>query len=148
MLRTGKTFLLNRVFRGQDQGFYIDVGANDPVVHSKTKHFYARGWRGINVEPHITQYERLVRDRSRDICLNVGLSDRDGVLTYYLERQVIECTDLSRWRPRVLVVEATRPEMTEPSHEEWESLTTSCPRNSPKYGVPRWKKRSAWPAGC
>jgi hypothetical protein len=34
------------------RGFYIDVGAWDPVQDSVTKHFYDRGWRGINVEPH------------------------------------------------------------------------------------------------
>ena len=31
-------------------GFYIDVGACHPVVHSVTKLFYERGWNGINID--------------------------------------------------------------------------------------------------
>ena len=43
--------LLNRAFAGRGDGFWIDVGASDPVVNSVTKHFSDHGWRGINVEP-------------------------------------------------------------------------------------------------
>ena len=43
--------LLRRVFPDEPNGFYIDVGANDPVRDSVTKHFYDRGWHGINIEP-------------------------------------------------------------------------------------------------
>lgn len=36
------------------------------------------------------------------------------------ERAVLESLDLKRWRPWVLVVEATAPNTTHPTHEEWE----------------------------
>jgi len=32
-------------------GFYIDIGAFDPIYISVTKAFSMRGWKGINVEP-------------------------------------------------------------------------------------------------
>jgi FkbM family methyltransferase len=38
------------------------------------------------------------------------------------EREVLEGADWSRYRPRVIVVEATRPATNIPSHEDWESL--------------------------
>lgn len=38
------------------------------------------------------------------------------------ERAVIEGADWSKHRPRVVVVEATRPGSPEPAHEEWEPL--------------------------
>ncbi|HEX4724640.1 MAG TPA: FkbM family methyltransferase [Pseudonocardiaceae bacterium] len=38
------------------------------------------------------------------------------------ERAVIEGADWSRHRPRVVVVEATRPGSPEPAHEDWEPL--------------------------
>src|SRR6185503_14466706 len=81
--QNGEDVLLNRVFSGCRTGFYVDVGANDPIVHSVTKHFYQLGWRGINVEPHPEKYGRLCRDRPEDVSLNVGLCDREGVLTYH-----------------------------------------------------------------
>ncbi|MFM7159298.1 MAG: FkbM family methyltransferase [Planctomycetaceae bacterium] len=38
------------------------------------------------------------------------------------ERQVIEGADWQTFRPRVVLVEATEPHTTTPSHERWESL--------------------------
>jgi FkbM family methyltransferase len=38
------------------------------------------------------------------------------------EAQALRGLDLRRWRPWVLVVEATRPNSTEPSHEAWEEI--------------------------
>jgi FkbM family methyltransferase len=59
-------------------GFYIDVGANDPFVHSVTNHFYERGWRGINVEPLRDAFAKLQRSRPGDINLNIGCSAKSG----------------------------------------------------------------------
>ena len=41
--------LLARCFEAQATGFYVDVGAEDPDIGSVTRHFYERGWRGLNV---------------------------------------------------------------------------------------------------
>ena len=164
--------VLHRAFPAVDAGFYIDVGAYLPVDHSVTKHFYDRGWRGINIEPNPAPFARLRSERVRDINLNIGLSDRAGVLTVYEapaacwsvdrdlltgwfgarrddlvarpvpvatlasicreyvppgltidflkvdveghERAVLEGGDWDRWRPRVVLVEANRPETWEP----------------------------------
>ena len=38
--------ILNRLFKGKANGFYIDVGAWHPVDHSVTKHFTIRGGQG------------------------------------------------------------------------------------------------------
>jgi len=38
------------------------------------------------------------------------------------ERQVIAGGDWTRWRPRVVLVEATQPATTIPTHDEWEGL--------------------------
>lgn len=63
-------------------GFYIDVGANDPVQDSVTKHFYDLGWRGINVEPVESLHVELLRQRPRDINLCVGLGEQPGELEF------------------------------------------------------------------
>lgn len=79
--------LLDRVFGGVSDGFYLDVGANDPVVDSVTKFFYDRGWTGLNIEPDETCWRRLEADRPRDRNLNLGLSDRPGTLTFFAARK-------------------------------------------------------------
>ncbi|MGH2810685.1 MAG: FkbM family methyltransferase, partial [Actinomycetota bacterium] len=38
------------------------------------------------------------------------------------EAEVIRGGDFRRWRPRVVLVEATKPNTTIPSHEEWEKV--------------------------
>ncbi|MCL5948600.1 MAG: FkbM family methyltransferase [Actinobacteria bacterium] len=72
-------------------GFYVDVGAQDPVVDSVTKAFYERGWHGINIEPVQHWYERLVADRPRDINLNVAASSSKGKERFF----EVESTGLS-----------------------------------------------------
>ncbi len=56
-------------------GFYIDVGANDPLSGSVTKFFYDRGWQGINVEPLRSGCMLFEEQRPRDINLCVGVSN-------------------------------------------------------------------------
>ena len=59
--------MLWRALKHVEFGFYVDVGANDPEVDSVTKLFYDNGWRGVNVEPVTQWYEKLHRERSRDV---------------------------------------------------------------------------------
>lgn len=170
--------LLARLFRPGLPGFYIDVGANDPVSCSVTKHFYDSGWRGVNLEPSTHVFRRLAAERRRDVNLNAGLSDAPATLAFFefdppwtgastfsreqaelhreagltfVERDVEVTTlariceehadgeidflsidveghearvigggDWSRWRPRVVVVEATEPTTAIPAHDRWE----------------------------
>ena len=79
----GEDVLLRRAFPDERGGFYVDVGANDPVSNSVTKHFYDRGWRGVNVEPIPGLHARLCAARPGDINLNLGLADRTGELTFF-----------------------------------------------------------------
>jgi len=81
--------MLARLFAGHDQGFYIDIGAWDPTLHSVTRHFYDRGWRGINVEPIARQHALFVEQRPDDINLQVAAGPRRGTLLLH------ECIDLS-----------------------------------------------------
>lgn len=172
--------LLDRAFARGIKGFYIDVGAHDPVVHSVTKHFYDQGWHGINIEPVPEVFGRLAADRDRDVNLNVGISDEEGSLTLFesppgtglssfspeiarhhreagwklvertvpvttlaavceehvgtttidflsvdvegFERHVLEGADFERFRPRIVLVEATKPGSAVPAHEDWEKI--------------------------
>lgn len=95
--------LLQRVFPRDYRGFYIDAGASDPVQCSVTKHFYDQGWRGINIEPVPSVWERLRDQRPRDVNLNVALPDRVGRATFY------EVTSETSWSTlRAWVAEAYR----------------------------------------
>ena len=75
--------MLYRALRHVSKGFYIDVGAWDPVEDSVTKLFYDIGWSGINVEPVKYWYGRLVAERERDLNLMVAISNKKGVMKFY-----------------------------------------------------------------
>jgi hypothetical protein len=72
-----KDVLLTQAFPELTNGFYVDVRANDPVWDSATKHFYDRGWRGINIEPVQSLRDRLKSHPKNDINLNAGSSNRE-----------------------------------------------------------------------
>lgn len=70
--------MLNRVFGSAVNGFYIDIGAWHPELHSVTKHFYDKGWSGVNIEPSRVYFEALKKRRTRDTNLNVAIGSRAG----------------------------------------------------------------------
>jgi FkbM family methyltransferase len=169
--------MLARVFDSRTNGFYVDVGAGDPVNLSVTKWFYDLGWSGINIEPNKTLFKRLVEERPRDINLDCGagrsrhdaefletaiaelssfdpdvisaeVAGTDGTtrtvpvfpLTEILDRhgggrpidflkidvegwehEVLAGLDLERYRPTIIVVEATLPQTRVESHGQWEN---------------------------
>jgi len=81
----GEDMVLRSFFEGQKnyKGFFVDVGAHHPYRFSNTLHFYQKGWRGINIEPTPGAIKIFNRFRSRDINLNIGISDRKDKLTFY-----------------------------------------------------------------
>jgi FkbM family methyltransferase len=177
----GEDVVLHRALKQIREGFYVDVGAHHPVTLSVTKAFYDRGWHGINIEPEDECYQRLAQERTRDINLQVLISDTDGsaefnevlgtglstqdhelALTYsqrgyevrkkqvrictletileqHAQREVhflkvdVEGTEekvikgllLDRYRPWVIVVEATEPLTTRRSDESISSYLAS-----------------------
>lgn len=83
--------MLWRALKHVENGCYVDVGAQHPVIDSVSKAFHERGWRGVHIEP-VPEYARLLRqDRPDETVLEVALSDFEGTL----ELNVIPETGLS-----------------------------------------------------
>jgi FkbM family methyltransferase len=64
--------MLYRALGDIEKGFYIDVGAFDPVIDSVTKAFYDIGWRGINIEPVTESFDKIKSSRPDDININIA----------------------------------------------------------------------------
>ena len=75
--------MLNRALREVKQGFYIDVGAQDPVIDSVTKAFYDRGWHGINIEPNEEYFHKLQNERPHDLNLATAVGREPGLVYFY-----------------------------------------------------------------
>ena len=82
------------IFHDVKNGFYIDVGAHDPNVISVTKAFYLKGWYGINIEPIPNLFKALQIERRRDINLNFGIGDKEGIASLNIDNKCRACTSL------------------------------------------------------
>jgi FkbM family methyltransferase len=91
-------YILGYVFKDHENGFYVDVGANDPDDSSVTKYFYLAGWRGINIEPIPELVEKLNKSRPEDTNKGVAISDRPGWLPFY---KGVNASGLSTLSPKI-----------------------------------------------
>src|SRR5487761_1104221 len=73
--------LLQAFFAPNEIGFYVDIGAYDPDIDSVTKHFYLKGWHGINVEPQLNRYKLFKQKRPKDINIHCGIAAKEGELS-------------------------------------------------------------------
>lgn len=83
----GEDLVLNRLFDyvfGQDQGFYVDVGAHHPQRFSNTYFFYLKGWRGINIDAMPGSMKCFDKLRPYDINIEAAISNQIEHLTYYI----------------------------------------------------------------
>ena len=78
-------YILGYVFKNVKKGFYIDVGANDPNTDNVTRYFYERGWNGMNIEPNVDLFNKIVHSRPGDSNYNVGISNCEGTMAFYQE---------------------------------------------------------------
>ncbi len=182
--QNGEDVVLWRALGDVSDGFYVDVGAADPIEYSVTRGLYEHGWRGIDVEPLPGFAAALVEDRPRDTVVASAAGSTDGEITFHevvgtglstigkdeaqaarergfevvdvtipmrrldsileehlpaggtihvlkidvegAEAEVLAGVDLRRWRPWVVVVEATRPLSTESTRDSFEELVTGC----------------------
>src|SRR5882757_5109014 len=75
--------MIARLFGDMHRGFYVDIGAAHPDFLSVTRHFYDRGWCGVNIEPTFCLYPLLCEARPRDINLQCAIGNGPGLATFY-----------------------------------------------------------------
>lgn len=79
----GEDRVVARILGSQPKGFYVDIGAHDPVRFSNTYLFYRMGWRGIAIEPAPAAAKAFARVRPRDTILTLAVGSQQGTLPYY-----------------------------------------------------------------
>jgi FkbM family methyltransferase len=68
-------FIYENVFNKKSNGFFLDIGASEPVDQNNTYFFEKLGWKGIVIEPRKEDFNRLKNERSC-ICENVAITSK------------------------------------------------------------------------
>lgn len=79
----GEDKVIEALFPGKTDGFFIEVGALDGKRFSNTLSFEERGWTGILVEPHPLYTALLRKNRPNSTVLPICVSDKDELVTLY-----------------------------------------------------------------
>ncbi len=64
-------------FGRRKEGFFIEVGANDPEIGSQTFHLEEQGWSGILVEPQVSLVAQLKARRTRSKVVHAACTSRE-----------------------------------------------------------------------
>lgn len=83
--------ILWRVLKGVEDGYYVDIGSEDPIHGSVSYAFSQKGWRGLSVEPTDEYFNKFRQVRPNDDIVQAFVSDKRSSLDFY----VIENTGLS-----------------------------------------------------
>lgn len=75
--------VLWRALKHVSPGFYVDVGAQDPLVDSVSLAFYEHGWKGVHIEPTETYAQALRQARADEFVLQTGIADKSGTLSFF-----------------------------------------------------------------
>jgi len=80
----GEGRLILKFLGKRPQGFYVDVGAHQPVDYSNTYALYQRGWRGIAIDPDPEAIAAFKQARPEDIALQLAIGSEPGRVTLHL----------------------------------------------------------------
>ena len=68
----------------KSKGFYIDIGANNPIYQSNTMYFYKKGWKGINIDATPGSMKDFRKLRKRDLNIEVAIANEEKEMIFYL----------------------------------------------------------------
>lgn len=78
----GEDIILRRLFEGQANGFFVDVGAHHPFRFSNTYWAYQKGWSGVNIDATPGSSKSFNRWRPRDFNVEFCIGTVERTLDY------------------------------------------------------------------
>lgn len=75
-------------------GFYIDVGCNNPIQKSNTFKLYLKNWKGLAIDGNENLCNRFKKIRKRDIVINALISDKEQEVRFYIDEKQHEYSSI------------------------------------------------------
>ena len=92
----GEDIIINRYFRRQKTGFYVDVGCFHPLKYNNTWLLYKKGWCGINVDIDNSKILLFNKRRPRDKNIACAIANYNGTATFFSNSDYSLTTTLSK----------------------------------------------------
>lgn len=93
----GEDIFFRLLFHPRSTGTYLDVGSHEPVHGSNTFNLYARGWRGITIDPNPAFAPAYRKYRPNGVHLVEGVAKEETKLIYHMfERSVFNTISAER----------------------------------------------------
>lgn len=98
----GEDFLIDRIFKGKNDGFYVEIGCLDGIEFSNTYFFEKKGWHGVCIEAHQDFIVPLKKNRPNSAVVHcaVGEEDKEAV-TFYANKigslSTLDKNEEERW---------------------------------------------------
>lgn len=83
---TGEDLHIISLFNDKKNGFYVEVGSNNPITHSNTFKLYLNGWNGILIDANPNLIDLSKRIRKKDICINALISNESRGTNFYISK--------------------------------------------------------------
>lgn len=88
--QNGEDIILLSLFKGP--GFYVDVGAHDPIIKSNTYLLHQKGWSGINIDPNESTIDRFNAKRPSDQNIRALISNESSSYEYlHYNESAVNC---------------------------------------------------------
>ena len=87
--------MLYRALKHVQNGFYVDVGASNPLIDSNTAAFYKKDWRGICIEPLPEITVDWALWRPEDLLISALVGSQQGEATLYVYDDVSQISTCS-----------------------------------------------------
>lgn len=88
----GQDYIVNFLFGGKRDGFFLDIGGNDPIMINNTYYFEQLGWSGLAFEP-LKKYVDKWKERKTE-CIQIALGNSEEEIEFveakkdYLSRRL------------------------------------------------------------
>ena len=74
-------FVYHMIFGARNSGFFLDIGANDPIKINNTYLLEQHGWTGYAFEPITALAEKWKTVRTTE-CVNIAIGDSEGEVSF------------------------------------------------------------------
>lgn len=93
--QTGEDLIASFFLADIQNGFYVDIGANDPIHLNNTYWFYKHGWRGLCIEPSSFRCKLFKTIRPKDEVVCCGAGGQNGEMDFF----VFDLDNISTFSP-------------------------------------------------